>query len=76
MAHIEDRWTRPGPNGRRIKTDRHGRGKRWQAVWTDTTGARRKRAFHTRDTADHCAPHPHGRAAGHAGRVRLLPING
>lgn len=52
MAHVEDRWTTPGPNGKRVRTDRWGRGSRWLAVWNEPDGRRRKRAFTTRDAAD------------------------
>lgn len=51
MAHIEDRWTQPGPTGRRVKSERHGTGLRWLAVWTEPDGRRRKRAFATKDAA-------------------------
>lgn len=50
MGHVEDRWTKPGPNGRRIKSERHGRGARWLAVWDQPDG-RRKRAFTSKDGA-------------------------
>lgn len=52
MAHVEDRWTAPGPTGKRVRTDRWGRGSRWLAVWVEPDGRRRKRAFDTRDAAD------------------------
>ncbi|OJX98424.1 MAG: hypothetical protein BGO96_04490 [Micrococcales bacterium 73-15] len=52
MAHVEDRWTIPNPNGRgRIKGPRYGRGSRWLAVWHERSGARRKKAFETKDAA-------------------------
>lgn len=53
MAHVEDRWFRPGPTGRRtVRTDRHGQGQRWLAVWNESDGRRRKKAFDNRDAAD------------------------
>ena len=52
MAHVEDRWMVPGPNGRKIKGPRHGQGSRWLAVWHETDGRRRKRAFKTKDAAE------------------------
>jgi len=51
MAHVEDRWTRPGPSGRRVHTDRYGRGLRWQAIWQDRDGQRHRRGFPTKDAA-------------------------
>jgi integrase len=51
-VHVMDQWTRPGPNGRRVKSDRHGRGKRWLARWTDPSGRERSRAFHLKDEAE------------------------
>jgi len=51
MGHVEDRWTRPGPSGRRVKSDRYGRGKRWQAVWVEAAGTRRRASFDTKDAA-------------------------
>ena len=52
MGHVRDRWTDPGPSGRRVRNARWGAGKRWQARWTDpATGAERAKAFTTRDEA-------------------------
>lgn len=51
MAHVADRWTVPGPNGRRVKGPRHGVGMRWQAVWHEPDGTRRRRSFTTKDAA-------------------------
>lgn len=56
MAHVADRWTRPGPpdkRGRptRVRTDRYGRGSRWLAVWYEPDGTRRKKAFDNKDAA-------------------------
>lgn len=51
MAHVEDRWTQPGPTGRRVKSDRHGSGLRWMAVWHEPDGRRRKKSFTTKDAA-------------------------
>lgn len=52
MAHVEDRWMVPGPTGRKIKGPRHGQGSRWLAVWHETDGTRRKKAFRTKDAAE------------------------
>lgn len=52
MAHVEDRWTVPNPDGgRRIRSQRYGKGSRWLAVWNESDGTRRKRAFSTKDSA-------------------------
>ena len=51
MAHIEDRWTQPGPTGRRVKSERHGTGLRWLAVWNEPDGRRRKKGSTTKDAA-------------------------
>jgi integrase len=50
MGHIQDRWTTPGPNGRRVKSDRYGQGKRWLVRWEED-GARKAKAFDTKDAA-------------------------
>ncbi|WP_127572720.1 tyrosine-type recombinase/integrase [Georgenia faecalis] len=59
MAHVADRWTVPSPSGRRIKGPRHGQGMRWQAVWHEPDGTRRRQSFTTKDAAqahlDHVA---------------------
>lgn len=52
MGHIRDRWTDAGPSGRRIRNDRWGRGRRWQARWTESTGRERYRASATKDEAE------------------------
>lgn len=51
MGHVVDRWTTPGPNGRRIRNDRYGRGKRWVARWVDPGGRERWRSCVTKDEA-------------------------
>lgn len=52
MAHVEDLWMKPGPNGRKIKTDRHGKGSRWRAWWHEPDGTRRSKSFKTKDAAE------------------------
>ncbi len=42
MGHIRDRWMQPGPNGRKIRSDRWGKGLRWQVRWETPTGQRSK----------------------------------
>lgn len=51
-GHVRDRWTSPGPNGRRIRNDRWGKGRRWQARWTDRAGREHALTFTTKDAAD------------------------
>lgn len=51
VSHIADRWTVTGPTGRRVKGPRYGQGMRWQAVWVEPGGQRRRRSFTTRDAA-------------------------
>lgn len=52
MGHVKDRWTRPGGNGRRVHNDRWGKGRRWQARWTDRAGREHALTFSTKDAAD------------------------
>jgi integrase len=51
MGHIEDRWTVPGPSGRRVRGPRYGQGKRWRARWTDPDGRTRSKACASADEA-------------------------
>ena len=51
MGHVRDLWTRPGPSGRRVRTERHGRGKRWLAKW-DEGGRTRSKAFSSKAAAE------------------------
>lgn len=44
MAHVEDRWEKV-VNGRKVRTDRHGRGDRWRARYLDPTGRERSQTF-------------------------------
>ena len=46
MGRVDDRWTRKD----KTKTPLHGKGARWQAVWTEA-GKERKQSFHTKDAA-------------------------
>ncbi|HEY1179331.1 MAG TPA: site-specific integrase [Phytomonospora sp.] len=52
MGHVKDRWTVPGPSGRRVKGPRHGRGKRWLASWIEPGGREKTKAFATKDAAE------------------------
>lgn len=51
MGHVVDRWTVPGPKGRRVKGPRHGRGKRWLARWAEPDGRERSKACSSKDEA-------------------------
>lgn len=51
MGHVVDQWTRPGPGGRRVRTDRWGRGRRWLARWVEPDGRERAKAFESKDGA-------------------------
>src|SRR5215510_10588305 len=44
MADVDDRWYRTS-GGRKVRTARHGKGKRWDARWRDAAGKPRHRAF-------------------------------
>lgn len=52
MGHVVDRWTVPGPSGRRVKGPRHGVGKRWRARWTEPDGRERSKSFASKDGAE------------------------
>lgn len=51
MAHVQDIWMRPGPNGRKVRTKHWGRGKRWQVRWIEN-GAERTKMYAAKDVAD------------------------
>jgi integrase len=50
-GHVQDLWMRPGPNGRKVKGPRHGKGKRWQARYIQDGGEKAK-AFDSKDGAE------------------------
>ena len=56
MAHTKDLWWRTlkAPDGtkERVKTTRHGKGKRYLAVWADPNGREKSRAFTKKGDAD------------------------
>lgn len=55
MGHVRDRWMVPGPNGRKIRGARYGRGQRWQARWLEN-GHEKSLTFDNQDAAkDHVA---------------------
>lgn len=49
-GHIKDRW-HTSVDGKRVKTDRYGIGKRWQVRWYDDKSIRKNRSFDNRDEA-------------------------
>ena len=44
MAHVEDRWWKSA-GGKRVKTARHGTGRRWRARYLNPDGDERSRSF-------------------------------
>lgn len=53
MAHVIDRWNSVNPEtGRKRKTDRHGKGLRWQVEYVNGDGAKRRKSFAYRELAD------------------------
>lgn len=56
---------KPGPDGRKVKTDRHGKGSRWRAWWHEPDGTRRSKSFKTKDAAEaHLTAVDHATRAG------------
>lgn len=51
MAHVQDRWERI-VDGRHVRTNRYGQGKRWQARYLDPDGQERTRAFDRKQDAE------------------------
>jgi integrase len=52
LASIEDRWFDTAPDGRRARTDRHGKGMRWRVRYTGTDGRAHAKSFARKDDAD------------------------
>ncbi len=52
MAHVEDRWFRPGPDGAKTGTSRHGTGLRWRVRYLDPGGAERSKNFARKPDAE------------------------
>lgn len=71
MGYVRDRWTDQNPElerdpaarPKRIHNARWGRGRRWQAVWTDATGRRQARACTSKDEAEKVIRDRDGRQA-------------
>lgn len=53
-GYVVDQWMHRDPaSGKKVKTERHGHGKRWLARWPDPiTASVRARAFSTKDDAE------------------------
>jgi integrase len=50
---VDDLWTRKGPDGKKVPSARHGRGKRWRVRWVDPdTGRPRTRLFDKKSDAE------------------------
>lgn len=51
MGHVQDLWMKRGPDGKKVRSARYGKGKRWQARWVDPIGEEGTRVFATKDAA-------------------------
>lgn len=51
MAHVEDRWEKV-VDGRKVRTERHGRGDRWRARYLDPNGRERSKTFARKTDAE------------------------
>lgn len=51
MAHVRDVWMKKGPNGRKVRSDRWGKGKRWQVRWIEN-GVEQSHMFGSKDAAE------------------------
>jgi integrase len=51
MAHIQDRWEKT-TDGQRVRTNRYGKGRRWQARYHDPDGRERTRDFERKQDAE------------------------
>ncbi|MET7791589.1 hypothetical protein ACWD9K_33250 [Streptomyces sp. 900116325] len=49
---LEDRWYRPRSGGDRARSSRYGQQPRFRAHFTNLTGQRRSKAFHSRLDAE------------------------
>lgn len=51
---VDDLWylAKRGPDGSRLPSKRHGRGKRWRVRWVDNVGSPRERLFERKADAD------------------------
>ncbi len=49
---VDDLWMKKGPNGKKVPSQRHGRGKRYRVRFTDATGQPSTRLFKGKREAD------------------------
>lgn len=49
---VDDLWTKRGPDGKKVPSQRHGRGKRWRCRYTDDAGQPKQKLFERRADAD------------------------
>lgn len=53
MGHVQDLWMKRGPDGKKdVRSARYGKGKRWQARWTDASGNEPTKVFGSKDAAE------------------------
>jgi integrase len=52
LSHVEDRWYRTGPSGRKVKTARHGKGLRWKARIQGSDGKEHAKSFARKEDAE------------------------
>lgn len=53
MSRVVDLWHTKDPDtGKKVKTDRYGKGSRWQVVWTGGRGKDVKKSHRTKDAAN------------------------
>lgn len=53
MASVNDLWFRiDQETGKKVRTSRHGRGKRWRVTWYNDAGKSHSEAFHRKTDAD------------------------
>ncbi|GAA4363583.1 hypothetical protein GCM10023176_60470 [Micromonospora coerulea] len=51
---VHDLWylSTPGPDGERVKSGKHGRGKRWRVRYVDAAGETRDKVFQRKKDAE------------------------
>lgn len=51
-GHVQDLWLKRGPDGKKnVRSARYGKGKRWQARWSDGMGGEPTKLFANQDAA-------------------------
>jgi len=51
MADVDDRWHKM-VDGKKVRTEQYGKGKRWRARWRDEAGTQRQHSFDTKVDAE------------------------